>query len=79
MPEWAVQCYGRAARIAGQLPHDVVCRVAVWTANQMLGINPSGDQPEGIGRRIPPSDRVDRGRAEVTLSSTDARKRSRTH
>ncbi|GEM_PF-1517519 len=72
MPDWAVQCYGRAARIAGQLPHDVVCRVAVWTANQMLGANPSGGQPA----IVPPAS-ADRGRLDT--ASSGPRKRGRTH
>ncbi len=71
MPDWAVQCYGRAARIAGQLPHDVVCRVAVWTANQMLGANPSGGQSS----IAPPP--ADRGRSDP--ASAGPRKRGRTH
>ncbi|HXX39462.1 MAG TPA: hypothetical protein VEP50_15160 [bacterium] len=76
MPDWAVQCYGRAARIAGQLPHDVVCRVAVWTANRMLGVNAAGDQPGSTGRSAPSSDR---SRVELTFPPTGARKKSRTH
>lgn len=40
MPEWAVECYRRAARVAGQLPHEVVCRVAVSAAAHLLERGP---------------------------------------
>jgi len=36
MPEWAVEYYRRAARVAGLPPHMVVCHVAVVAAGRQL-------------------------------------------
>jgi hypothetical protein len=76
LPNWAVQCYGRAARIAGQLPHELLCRVGEWTANQMLGANPTGN-PSGslIDPEFPPDGRS----ADESVPSAAARKRGRAH
>jgi hypothetical protein len=36
MPEWAVEYYRRAARVAGLPPHMVVCHVAVVAAGRQM-------------------------------------------
>lgn len=36
LPKWAVECYRRIARVSGQLPHQVVARVAILGASQIL-------------------------------------------
>ena len=36
MPDWAVEYYRRASRIAGLPPHMVVCHVAVVAANRQM-------------------------------------------
>jgi len=36
LPRWAVECYRRVARVSGQLPHDVVARVALLAASQIM-------------------------------------------
>jgi hypothetical protein len=76
LPNWAVQCYRRAARIAGQLPHEVVCRVAESAANQMLGANPDAELPESF--RMARLVRHTGGTGEAE-SPESARKRLRTH
>lgn len=76
LPNWAVQCYGRAARIAGQLPHELLCRVGEWTANQMLGANPNGN---ASGSLIDPDLTQEQRPADEPASSAAARKRGRAH
>ncbi len=39
MPDWAVEYYRRAARVAGLPPHMVVCHVAVVAAGRQLQAN----------------------------------------
>lgn len=36
LPRWAVECYRRVARVSGQLPHEVVTRVAILGASHIL-------------------------------------------
>ena len=36
LPSWGVECYRRIARVSGQLPHEVVVRVAVLGAGHVL-------------------------------------------
>ncbi len=39
MPDWAVEYYRRASRIAGLPPHMVVCHVAVVAAGRQMQVN----------------------------------------
>ncbi len=39
MPEWAIEYYRRASRIAGLPPHMVVCHVAVVAAGRQMQAN----------------------------------------
>jgi hypothetical protein len=39
MPEWALEYYRRASRIAGLAPHMVVCHVAVVAAGRQMQAN----------------------------------------
>lgn len=36
LPKWAVECYRRIARVSGQLPHQVVARVAILGASHIV-------------------------------------------
>jgi hypothetical protein len=44
MPEWAVEYYRRAARVAGLAPHIVVCHVALVAAGRQLQANIAQEQ-----------------------------------
>ena len=39
MPDWAMEYYRRAARIAGLAPHMVVCHLAVMAAGRQMQMN----------------------------------------
>ena len=44
MPDWAVEYFRRAARVAGLPPHMVVCHVAVVAAGRQLQANIAEEQ-----------------------------------
>jgi hypothetical protein len=45
MPDWAVEYFRRAARVAGLAPHMIVCHVAVVAAGRQLQASIAQDQP----------------------------------
>lgn len=53
LPEWAVECYRRVARVTGLLPHEVVCHVAVSAAAHLLEKRSPQEAP---GQRITAGD-----------------------
>jgi hypothetical protein len=36
LPGWALECYRRVARVSGQLPHEIVARVATNLAKHIV-------------------------------------------
>ena len=52
MPDWAVEYFRRAARVAGLPPHMIVCHVAVVAAGRQLQASIAQDQE---GERPAPS------------------------
>jgi hypothetical protein len=50
LPEWAVECYRRVARVTGLLPHEVVCHVAVSAAAHLLEKKSAQDVPDASVR-----------------------------
>ncbi len=52
MPDWAVEYFRRAARVAGLPPHMIVCHVAVVAAGRQLQASVAQDQE---GEPAPPS------------------------
>jgi len=52
MPDWAVEYYRRAARVAGLPPHMVVCHVAVVAAGRQLQAS-IAQEPQAEGHATP--------------------------
>jgi hypothetical protein len=48
MPDWAVEYFRRAARVAGLPPHMIVCHVAVVAAGRQLQASVAQEQPAEI-------------------------------
>lgn len=55
MPDWAVEYFRRAARVAGLPPHMIVCHVAVVAAGRQLQASIAQDQR---GERPAPSQEI---------------------
>jgi hypothetical protein len=48
MPDWAVEYFRRAARVAGLPPHMIVCHVAVVAAGRQLQASIAQEQPAEV-------------------------------
>ena len=48
MPDWAVEYFRRAGRVAGLPPHMIVCHVAVVAAGRQLQASAAQEQPAEV-------------------------------